>query len=243
MEIYLDFQDNSENLSDTQQPPETPDSQESELFEEFICIDLKKAYRCLYPNCGKFFNYKSETIRHVLIHQQGRPHTCTYKDCGKTFKRADALRNHLQLHEKVLPYLCDVPDCGKRFATKAAIRYHQIKHENQRTFICGFPDCNKSFLTISQLKQHQLALKAHSKKLALKKRRKNANVDQIESKEEKEKKEENGDLPKAPKRIEYVKSETKTQNEESILYTNTSNFGNIMCISFKGESCSERNIA
>lgn len=133
-----------------------------DTYEEFF-LDDRKSFRCTMPDCGKIFRFKSEIMRHSVIHFNKRPYDCTHPGCKKTFKRADALDNHMKVHSQNLPFECDFEGCGQKFATKATLKYHLLKHNNERAYHCSLPGCNKSFFTLSQLKQHEKAYNCHSK--------------------------------------------------------------------------------
>lgn len=163
MEDSFDFLIDYENLPKAPEIPdtlETQDPEEEDLYEEII-NGSKKTFRCTFSGCGKIFKFKSEIVRHTIIHQKDRPYSCTYAGCKKAFKRADALENHMRIHAGVLPFQCNLPGCDRKFATKAALRYHQIRHKNNRVFKCEFESCKKTFLTASQLKQHHKAYNFH----------------------------------------------------------------------------------
>lgn len=162
MEDSFDFSLDYENLPKTEIPAtlESQDMEEEDLYEE-VMQGSKKTFHCTFPGCGKIFKFKSEIVRHTIIHQKDRPYSCTYEGCKKSFKRADALENHKRIHAGILPYQCNLPGCDRKFATKAALRYHQIRHRNNRVYKCDFDGCGKTFLTASQLKQHHKAYNFH----------------------------------------------------------------------------------
>jgi predicted RNA-binding Zn-ribbon protein involved in translation (DUF1610 family) len=102
-----------------------------ELFE-MANDDDKKKFLCKFPNCGKYFRYKSEIVRHAATHSESRPFVCQYDNCYKAFKRNDALENHIRSsHTKETPFICPVADCGARFTTHGSFRYHVLKHNKQ----------------------------------------------------------------------------------------------------------------
>ena len=141
----------------------TPSVEENDVdFKEIIC-DGKKYHSCVYPGCGKMFRYKSEFMRHKVIHTPERPLDCPFEGCTKTFKREDALKSHLRTHTGETPYKCEESGCSQGFSSKAALRYHSLKHKQQKGYVCSFPGCNRRFLTLSQMKQHERALNYHQK--------------------------------------------------------------------------------
>jgi len=131
-------------------------------YEE-VSIGDKKVFRCLIPDCGKTFKFKSEMKRHQTIHSGERPYVCSFPDCGKTFKRADALSNHFRIHSGKTPFDCPMSGCNLQFNTKSALRYHLLKHKGEKSFKCSHPGCGKAFLTFTQLKQHEKASYYHQK--------------------------------------------------------------------------------
>jgi len=135
---------------------------DEELCEEVSC-EGKKFHKCTYSNCGKTFRFKSEFLRHKVIHVVQRPFNCEFEGCNKTFKREDALKNHLRIHTGEMPFKCEVDGCGLSFTTKAGLRYHHLKHKGEKLCTCSFPGCGKSFLTMAQLKQHESASNYHNK--------------------------------------------------------------------------------
>jgi len=138
-------------------------SSSSDLNYEEVSIGERKVFRCLLPDCGKTFKFKSEMKRHQTIHSGERPHVCSFPDCGKTFKRADALSNHFRIHSGKTPFDCPVTGCDSQFNTKSALRYHLLKHKGEKAFRCSHPGCGKAFLTFTQLKQHEKASYYHQK--------------------------------------------------------------------------------
>jgi len=141
----------------------SPLPKEQNDFCEEVIKDGKKYHHCTFPDCGKIFRFKSEFLRHEVIHVVSRPFTCPYEGCNKTFKREDALKNHLRIHTGEMPFQCEMPDCGMKFPTKAGLRYHLLKHKGEKECVCSFPGCGKSFLTMAQLKQHESASSYHKK--------------------------------------------------------------------------------
>lgn len=133
-----------------------------ELYEE-VSLDARKIYKCLVPNCGKIFKFKSEVKRHTVIHSNQRPYVCSFPGCEKTFKRGDALSNHFRIHSRKTPFQCPIDECSAHFTTKSALRYHLLKHGGEKSFKCSFSGCCKAFLTYAQLKQHEKASYYHQK--------------------------------------------------------------------------------
>jgi len=112
--------------------PETPAHEVGDEAFEQISDEERKKFVCKFPNCGKFFRYKSEIVRHAATHSESRPFICQYDNCYKAFKRNDALENHIRSsHTKETPFVCPVADCGAKFTTHGSFRYHVLKHNKQ----------------------------------------------------------------------------------------------------------------
>jgi hypothetical protein len=141
----------------------SPSYMEQNDFCEEVIRDGKKYHNCTFPNCGKIFRFKSEFMRHRVIHVIERPFTCPHEGCNKNFKRQDALKNHIRIHTGEMPFTCEVIGCQLSFTTKAGLRYHLLKHKGEKQCTCSYPGCNKSFLTLAQLKQHESATNYHKK--------------------------------------------------------------------------------
>jgi uncharacterized Zn-finger protein len=141
----------------------SPSYIEQNDFCEEVIRDGKKYHNCTFPNCGKIFRFKSEFMRHQVIHVIERPFTCPHEGCNKNFKRQDALKNHIRIHTGEMPFTCEVQGCNLSFTTKAGLRYHLLKHKGEKQCTCSYPGCNKSFLTAAQLKQHESATNYHKK--------------------------------------------------------------------------------
>jgi hypothetical protein len=137
-------------------------NEDAEYCEE-VNRDGKKYHNCTFPNCGKIFRFKSEFMRHRVIHVIERPFNCPHDGCNKSFKREDALKNHIRIHTGEMPFRCEVYGCEMSFTTKAGLRYHLLKHKGEKLCTCSYPGCNKSFLTLAQLKQHESATNYHKK--------------------------------------------------------------------------------
>lgn len=157
MESFFDIDFNTNFNSNS------PLTNDTENGCEEVSREGKKFHLCSFPDCGKTFRFKSEFLRHKVIHVVQRPFNCHFEGCNKTFKREDALKNHLRIHTGEMPFQCDVEGCGLSFTTKAGLRYHHLKHKGEKLCVCSFPGCNKSFLTMAQLKQHESASNFHNK--------------------------------------------------------------------------------
>lgn len=155
-------------IANTMQVP-MPVMQTSPVVEENdnefneVISDGKKYISCAFPGCGKIYRYKSEFVRHKVIHTSQRTINCPFKGCTKTFKREDVLKSHIRIHTGETPYKCQESNCGQSFSSQAGLKYHSLKHKGEKEYRCSFPGCNKTFLIQSQLKQHESALNYHQK--------------------------------------------------------------------------------
>ena len=70
--------------------------------------------------CNKSFTTESSLRRHVLIHQNSKPHSCPV--CEKTFRQKVALIAHQRVHSGVR-FPCHF--CSRRFITKSLLTQHQ----------------------------------------------------------------------------------------------------------------------
>ncbi|XP_073537590.1 uncharacterized protein [Phyllobates terribilis] len=99
--------------------------------------------------CGKCFNWKSMLVSHQRSHTREKPHSCS--ECGKCFYWKSLLVSHQRTHTGEKPYSCS--ECGKCFVQKSHLVIHQKTHSGEKPFSCS--ECGKCFVRKSQLDRHQ----------------------------------------------------------------------------------------
>ncbi|XP_069836823.1 zinc finger protein ZFP2-like isoform X1 [Dendropsophus ebraccatus] len=108
----------------------------------------EESFHC--SRCGKSFMYRSEFLKHEIIHTGEKPFSCF--DCGKRFNQKTNLLHHLTIHTGEKPFKCS--DCGKSFRLKASFLAHQRVHSGEKPYSC--PECGKCFTQKSNLLRHKV---------------------------------------------------------------------------------------
>lgn len=107
----------------------------------------EKPYGC--EECGKRYATKSHLTIHKRTHLSGKPHQCN--ECGKHFTYKSQIAMHQRTHTGEKPHTCNL--CGKNFAYKSYLIIHQRIHSGERPHVC--PQCGKCFTDKSNLRKHQ----------------------------------------------------------------------------------------
>ncbi|XP_073398438.1 uncharacterized protein [Dendrobates tinctorius] len=97
----------------------------------------KKPFSC--SECGKYFNNKSDFVKHARTHTGEKPFSCS--ECGKCFNQKVNLVAHQITHTGEKPFFCS--ECGKCFNSKSACVRHQRIHTGEKHFSCS--ECGKCF--------------------------------------------------------------------------------------------------
>ncbi|XP_040298644.1 zinc finger protein 792-like [Bufo bufo] len=107
----------------------------------------EKPYGC--EECGKRYATKSHLTIHKRTHLSGKPHQCN--ECGKHFTYKSQIAMHQRTHTGEKPHTCNL--CGKNFAYKSYLIIHQRIHSGERPHVC--PQCGRCFTDKSNLRKHQ----------------------------------------------------------------------------------------
>ena len=74
-------------------------------------------YLCQF--CTKSFTTETSLKRHILIHENAKPHSCQV--CEKTLRQKSSLVAHQRIHTGIR-FTCDI--CSKKFITKSLLTKH-----------------------------------------------------------------------------------------------------------------------
>ncbi|XP_073408586.1 uncharacterized protein [Dendrobates tinctorius] len=108
---------------------------------------VKKLFSC--SECGKYFTWNSNLIKHKKIHAGQRPFTC--EECGKCFREKSNLLRHQRIHTGTKPFSCS--ECGKFFREKSDLVRHYRIHTGEKPYSCS--ECGALFTDKSSLLKHQ----------------------------------------------------------------------------------------
>ncbi|XP_073536747.1 oocyte zinc finger protein XlCOF8.4-like [Phyllobates terribilis] len=107
----------------------------------------KKLFSC--SECGKYFSWNSNLIKHKKIHAGVRPFSC--EECGKCFREKSNLVRHQRIHTGTKPFSCS--ECGKFFREKSDLVRHYRIHTGEKPYSCS--ECGTLFTDKSSLLKHQ----------------------------------------------------------------------------------------
>jgi KRAB domain-containing zinc finger protein len=74
--------------------------------------------------CGLCGTEVQNLKRHMMVHNNIRPHACTC--CDKRFAQLVNLQSHMRVHTGEKPFVCNV--CGKTFTQSSNLKSHQRHH-------------------------------------------------------------------------------------------------------------------
>ncbi|XP_067653491.1 uncharacterized protein [Haliotis asinina] len=105
-------------------------------------------YNC--EDCGKQIKSKSNFVRHMKLHNEGKHHICS--KCTKGFARQADLRMHERLHTGERPFLCNL--CGKGFTSNSALSHHVKMHNQPVVYKYSCTQCEGLFASRKEFKDH-----------------------------------------------------------------------------------------
>ncbi|XP_077109908.1 gastrula zinc finger protein XlCGF66.1-like isoform X2 [Ranitomeya variabilis] len=108
---------------------------------------VKKLFSC--SECGKYFSWNSNLIKHKKIHAGERPFSC--EECGKYFREKSNLLRHQRIHTGTKRFSCS--ECGKIFREKSDLVRHYRIHTGEKPYSCS--ECGALFTDKSSLLKHQ----------------------------------------------------------------------------------------
>ncbi|XP_071098989.1 uncharacterized protein [Haliotis cracherodii] len=105
-------------------------------------------YNC--EDCGKQIKSKSNFVRHMKLHNEGKHYICS--KCTKGFARQADLRMHERLHTGERPFLCNL--CGKGFTSNSALSHHVKMHNQPVVYKYSCTQCEGLFASRKEFKDH-----------------------------------------------------------------------------------------
>ncbi|XP_062341636.1 zinc finger protein 541 isoform X2 [Osmerus eperlanus] len=118
----------------------TADIYDQSLSEEYsLTVDLPvrdSSYECSL--CLKMFGTANSLSKHLLTHQQERPHVCSI--CQRAFKRHDHLSGHMLTHQKRKQFPCAEPGCRKSYYDSHSLKRHYMS-QHISPFVAPITQC------------------------------------------------------------------------------------------------------
>lgn len=144
--------DDSKELGDIQQDPETIDEKpEKTVVFKKSRLPRKKRQSSRVKNlsfkckvCNKQLSNAGSFKYHMQLHSDEVPFLCC--ECGEKFKTKNAYDGHMTTHNNT--HTCEV--CGKCYRQAASLRSHMLSHTGEKLFLCIL--CGKSMTQKSGLK-------------------------------------------------------------------------------------------
>lgn len=108
---------------------------------------MVKCLQC--EKCAKVFNHTGKYKKHLLSHEQLKPHKCP--QCGISLSAEWVLKRHLETkHSGVKPYTCF--QCNSCFTSKDHLHRH-LNTRKHTPFVCE--KCSKEFRRINAFHKHR----------------------------------------------------------------------------------------
>ena len=102
-------------------------TKETEKWIVRCAKDVRKRYKCSYPNCGLAYTSLSHLKTHIFNHIHISMYKCPYPESTDNpySRNAFTLKRHVQsYHKKEKPYHCTL--CDKRFASLDTYKKHML---------------------------------------------------------------------------------------------------------------------
>lgn len=133
------FQDNSENISDSQSPFAIQDYYSLQGFDsDYVVCSV----------CSQMFQTTNELKRHIKdCHTEGL--TCNI--CQREFSNSSNLFEHCSIH---IPVCYPCPICGYKLKQEKYLKKHLERHARDKEVKCDL--CDQLFLTTSEMRVHVL---------------------------------------------------------------------------------------
>ena len=119
--------------------------------------ELKKKFKCDYPECIFSTMHKGNLKVHKRIHSGERRFRCNVPGCEYSAIRKGDLKNHMLTHSGEKPFQCDHPGCQFSSAYTGNLTKHKRTHSGEIRFHCTHPGCKYSAIQKGNLKLHEMS--------------------------------------------------------------------------------------